>query len=96
MSGSGAHKKPRYIVSVCVNTNARVRSLLEEVEEEEEEARAPISTACRSMQSDLADEHEHVERAGLGQVDRDGAVRDRQAPAPASNAACAEQHLVAQ
>ena len=51
-----------------------------------------------SLQSDLADEHEHVERAGLGQVDRDGAVRDRQAPAPASSnhVACAEQHLVAQ
>ena len=33
-----------------------------------------------SLHSDLADFHEHVERAGLGQVDRDGAVRDRQAP----------------
>ena len=29
-----------------------------------------------SLQSDLPDEHEHVERADLGQVDRDGAVRD--------------------
>ena len=37
-----------------------------------------------SLHSDLADDHEHVERAGLGQVDRDGAVRGRQAPAPAA------------
>ena len=50
-----------------------------------------------SLHSDLADEDEHVERAGLGQVDHDGAVHDRQAPTPASSnhVACAGQHHVA-
>ena len=50
-----------------------------------------------SLHSDLADEDEHVERAGLGQVDHDGAVHDRQAPTPASSnhVACAGQHPVA-
>ena len=50
-----------------------------------------------SLHSDLADEDEHVERAGLGQVDHDGAVQDRQAPTPASSnhVACAGQHHVA-
>ena len=37
-----------------------------------------------SLSSDLVDEREHVERVGLGSVDRDGAVHDRQAPASAS------------
>jgi len=35
--------------------------------------------------TDLADEHEHVERAGLGQVHHDGEVHDAQAPAPATS-----------
>ena len=35
--------------------------------------------------TDLADEHEHVERAGLGQVHHDGEVHDAQAPPPASS-----------
>ena len=35
--------------------------------------------------ADLADEHEHVERAGLGQVHHEGEVHDAQASAPASN-----------
>ena len=50
-----------------------------------------------SLHSDLADEDEHVERAGLGQVDHDGAVHGRQAPTPASSnhVACAGQHHVA-
>ena len=38
-----------------------------------------------SLHSDLADEDEHVERTGPSQVDRDGAVHDGQAPAPASS-----------
>ena len=38
-----------------------------------------------SLSSDLVDEREHVERVGLGSVDRDGAVHDRQAPAPANS-----------
>ena len=44
-----------------------------------------------SLSSDLADEREHVERVGLGQVVRDRAVHGRQAPAPASSnhVACA-------
>jgi hypothetical protein len=48
--------------------------------------------------TDLADELEHVERAGLGQVHHDGAVRDEQAPAPASSShgACAGYNLVPQ
>ena len=50
-----------------------------------------------SLHSDLADEHEHVERAGLGHVHRDGAVHNGQAPAPASSnhGACAGQRPVA-
>jgi hypothetical protein len=50
-----------------------------------------------SLHSDLADEDEHVKRAGLGQVEHDGAVHDRQAPTPASSnhVACAGQHPVA-
>ena len=35
--------------------------------------------------ADLADEHEHVERAGLGQVHHEGDVHDAQASAPASS-----------
>ena len=35
--------------------------------------------------ADLADEHEHVERAGLGQVHHEGEVHDAQASAPASS-----------
>ena len=35
--------------------------------------------------ADLADEHEHVERAGLGQVHHEGEVLDAQASAPASS-----------
>ena len=48
--------------------------------------------------TDLADELEHVERAGLGQVHHDGAVHDEQAPAPASSShgACAGHNLVPQ
>ena len=44
-----------------------------------------------SLPPDLLDEREHVERVGLGQVDRDGAVHGRQAPGPASSnqVACA-------
>ena len=38
-----------------------------------------------SLHSDLADEDEHVERTGPSQVDRDEAVHDGQAPAPASS-----------
>ena len=38
---------------------------------------------CRT--ADLADEHEHVERAGLGQVHHEGDVYDAQASAPASS-----------
>jgi len=50
-----------------------------------------------SLHSDLADEAEHVKRAGLGQVEHDGVVHDRQAPTPASSnhVACAGQHPVA-
>ena len=36
-----------------------------------------------SLHSDLADEHEHVERAGLGHVHNEGEVLDVQASAPA-------------
>jgi len=54
------------------------------------------STPART--TDLADELEHVERAGLGQVHPDGAVHDEQAPAPASSShgACAGHNLVPQ
>ena len=38
-----------------------------------------------SLHSDLADEHEHVERAGLGHVHHEGEVLDAQASAPASS-----------
>ena len=40
-------------------------------------------TPCRT--ADLADEHEHVERAGLGQVHHEGEVLDAQVSAPASS-----------
>mgnify|MGYP006089883289 CR=1 FL=1 len=48
--------------------------------------------------TDLANELEHVERAGLGQVHHDGAVHDEQAPATASSShgACAGHNLVPQ
>ena len=51
-----------------------------------------------SLHTDLADEHEHVERAGLGQVHHEGAVQDGQAAAPASSnhGACAGHNLVPQ
>ena len=54
------------------------------------------STPART--TDLADELEHVERAGLGQVHHDGAVHDEQAPAAASSShgACAGPNLVPQ
>jgi hypothetical protein len=53
------------------------------------------TSACTT---DLADELEHVERAGLGQVHHNGAVHDEQAPAPASSShgACAGHNLVPQ
>jgi hypothetical protein len=38
-----------------------------------------------SLHTDLADEHERVERAGLGQVHHEGSVQDGQAAAPASS-----------
>ena len=38
-----------------------------------------------SLHSDLADEHEHVERAGLGHVHHEREVLDAQASAPASS-----------
>jgi hypothetical protein len=49
-----------------------------------------------AITTDLADEHEHDERAGPGQVRHDGAVHDGQAPAPASssNGACDRPSLL--